>query len=326
MLNIIMINNDKLFAFVFPGQGSQIVGMGKSLYEQHNVAKETFQEVDDTLKSNLSDIIFNGPEDILTMTVNTQPALMTLSIALIRVLEYELKRNLSDIAYGVCGHSLGEYSALCSIDSLNLADTAKLLRIRGESMQDSVKNIKTKMTAIIGMKIEKIEEIIKKNNSEEICNIANDNCLGQVVVSGNYETVEVVSNECKLNGARSIIDLNVSAPFHCSLMQMAAERMNEALKSVKINQPKTKFISNVTANFETDPNIIKKLLEKQVTNRVRWQESIRLLYKSGISKIVEVGSKKVLSGLNRRMGVSLESKNISNLEEIEKFLEENFKY
>ena len=325
ILNIIMTNNDKLFAFVFPGQGSQIVGMGKNLYKQHRIARDTFDEVDEVLKFNLRNLIFEGPENLLTLTVNTQPALMTVSIALSRVLEYELKKSIHDIAYVVCGHSLGEYSALCSINCISLADTAKLLKIRGKSMQEAVRNEKTQMTAIIGMNVEEIEKIIMEIDCEKICDIANDNCPGQVVISGHREIVEKVAVKCKSSGAKTTVDLNVSAPFHSSLMKSSARVMAKELKDVKISELKTNFIPNVTASYETDSSNIKNLLESQITKRVRWRESINLIYNSNIRKIVEVGSKKVLSGLNKRMGLNLESFDISDLPGIENFLEANFK-
>lgn len=320
-----MNEKSKLFAFIFPGQGSQKVGMGKELYKEHKVAREVFQEVDDTLKFNLKDIIFDGPENTLTQTTYAQPALMTVSIALTRVLEYELNSKIEDIASIVCGHSLGEYSALCSIDSISIADTARLLRTRGYSMQKAVNNIDTKMTAVIGMKLDVVENIIKNNVSNEICEIANDNCPGQLVISGHKKSVEKVANICKNEGAKMVVDLKVSAPFHCKLMEKVEKDMEKALNYVKISNPKSKFIANVNAQFENETQKIKSLLIKQVSNRVRWRESINLIFNSGIKNIIEIGSGKVLSGLNKRMGIDIKINNINNLENLNMFLELNFK-
>ena len=210
------------------------MGMGKELYENHRVAKDVFDEVDETLNRKLSDIIFNGPDYELTNTVNAQPALMAVSIALVRVLEFESKNKFYKIADIVSGHSLGEYSALCSINSIKLKDTAKLLQIRGEAMHQSSIDLKTKMTAIIGMDCQEVEKILSENCSEQICEIANDNCPGQLVISGHSKLVEEISLVCKQNGARLIIDLNVSAPFHCSLMNDVSLIMDNELKKFQI--------------------------------------------------------------------------------------------
>ncbi len=312
----------KEIIIVFPGQGSQLVGMGLELYKNHHVAREVFEEVDETLDFKLSKIIFDGPEEQLTLTPNTQPALMAVSMALVRVIEYESKRKIFDFTETFLGHSLGEYSALCSLNVLNLRDTALILRKRGEAMQNSVAKMKTKMVAVIGLEIFQIEEIINENKlqSNEICEIANDNCPGQVILSGTDKGVEFIANLLKNNGARSLINLKVSAPFHCSLMKNASIIMKETLKNIEFNKLKSKFISNVTANFEDNPETIKELLIKQVFSRVRWRESI-IRSTQNTKSIIEIGSGKILTGMNKRINKDLNLLNISNLGEIEIFFE-----
>ena len=311
----------KKIVVIFPGQGSQIVGMGNDIYNNYKVAKDVFDEVDDSLNINLSKIIFEGPESELTHTPNTQPALMSVSIALVRIIEDKLKKKISQFSDIIFGHSLGEYSALCSLGAINIKETASLLRIRGKAMQNSIENIQTKMIAVIGLDISQIEEILedKKLPENEVCEIANDNCPGQVILSGTKVGVEIISEELKKQGARSLIDLKVSAPFHCKLMQNASSIMKDSLESIKFNNLQTKFISNVTANFEDDLVFIKDLLVKQVCSRVRWRESVE---KAAIkcNTIVEIGSGKVLTGMNKRIKKDLDLFNISNSDDIDKFL------
>ncbi len=309
---------------VFPGQGSQIVGMGKGLFEKHHVARQVFEEVDESLNHKLSKIIFEGPEQELTLTTNTQPALMAVSMALVRVIEYETKKRIFDFSDTILGHSLGEYSALCSLNVIDLKDTTILLRKRGDAMQNSIKGINTKMVAVIGLDISEVESVLEENiiGGSEICEIANDNCPGQVILSGTKGGVEFISGILKKNGARSIVDLNVSAPFHCSLMKYASELMKESLSSVKFNKLCSKFISNVTADFEDRPEKIKELLIKQVFCRVRWRESI-IKSTSSLNTIIEIGSGKVLTGMNKRINKSYNLLNISNLEDIEIFFKKH---
>ena len=307
---------------VFPGQGSQIVGMGRDLFEKHPVAREVFEEVDDTLNQKLSKITFNGPENELTLTENTQPAIMSVSMALVRVIEHESKKKIYEISDTILGHSLGEYSALCSLNALSLKDTTLLLKKRGKAMQDSVKNLKTKMVAVIGLDINKVEKIIEENiiDKSEICEIANDNCPGQVILSGTEKGVIFMSNILKDNGARSIIDLKVSAPFHCSLMNKASDVMKDCLNEVSLMELKSNFISNVTANYEKDSKKIKELLIKQVSSRVRWRESIIKSTKK-VNSIVEIGPGKILTGMNKRIKRDYDLSSVSNLDDIKKFLE-----
>ena len=314
-----------MLALVFPGQGSQILGMGQDLYKGHKVGRDVFDEVDESLNQKLSKIIFSGSESELRLTSNTQPALMAVSLAIIRVIEFELKKKISDFVEIVLGHSLGEYSSLCSIGSITLRDASILLRKRGTAMQNSVKNINTKMSAVIGLEIDQVEEILgsidfKKN---DLCEIANDNCPGQIIISGTESGVNEASLKLKDLGARSIIDLNVSAPFHCSLMNQASIELKDSIESTNFLKLQTKFISNVSANFEDDPEKIKELLIKQVFCRVRWRESILKVKNFGINKIIEIGAGKVLTGINKRMRLDIDLENVSNLEEVDKFMEKN---
>ncbi len=313
----------KRIAFIFPGQGSQVVGMGLELYKNNQKAKEVFDAVDEALSQKLSKIIFHGDEEQLKLTSNTQPALMAVSMALVRVLENELGKKLTDFTEIVLGHSLGEYTSLCSIDSIDISSAAKLLRIRGDSMQNSVKNIETRMVAVIGLELEIIEELLDKLKEEKdfLCEIANDNCPGQIILSGFKTSIDRFSKILSSSGARSIINLQVSAPFHCSLMKPAAEVMFDAFQNVSIKKPIIKFINNVSAEFINEPAEIKKKLIEQVYKRVRWRESIIRVSKSKIDKIIEIGSGKVLTGLNRRMKISQDFLNLSTINDIEKFIE-----
>lgn len=310
---------------VFPGQGSQTVGMGHQIYKNHKIAKEVFEEVDDTLNFKLSKLIFEGPIEELTLTKNAQPSLMAVSLAIVKVMEEETNKKISKFSEIIIGHSLGEYTALCSLNSINLKDTTSLLRTRGESMQNCVKNIETSMVAVIGLDITKIENIIKENDlpDGDVCEIANDNCPGQVILSGTKNGVEKITNLLRDSGARSLIDLKVSAPFHCSLMKDASLQMEQSLKSINLKNAESKFISNVTAEFETDPDKIKDLLVKQVSKRVRWRESIMKATKNN-NNIIEVGSGKVLTGMNKRINKNLITSNISDSDGINNFLK-NYK-
>ena len=316
-----MFDDKKSFAFVFPGQGSQKIGMGAKLFKDHQIARQVFEEVDEALNMKLSKIIFEGPESNLTLTENTQPALMAVSVALVKVLEFESKKSFNELASIVCGHSLGEYSALCSIEAISLASTAKLLKLRGKSMQNAVNASKTGMVAIIGLDLNILDQILETTKrTGSICEIANDNCPGQIVLSGHKELLDETKKKCLLAGAKLAIDLKVSAPFHCTLMKPVCEIMDVALQKSNFNNFRSLFINNVTATFESDIQVIKKLLVEQVVKKVRWRETVHLIYKYGIKNIIEIGSGKVLSGLNKRMNLDINSFSIENLEDIDLFL------
>ena len=313
------------FNLIFPGQGSQTVGMGLDLYQNHKRAREVFDEVDEALNFRLSKIIFEGPDELLKLTVNTQPAIMATSLAVVKVLEDELKKDISSFSEVVLGHSLGEYSALCSINSISISETAKILQLRGKAMQESVGGIETKMVAVIGLDIVNLETelrtfTLKKN---EVCEIANDNCPGQIILSGTKNAIEEFSTILKKIGARSVIDLNVSAPFHCSLMNEASKIMKKVLEVTDLKNLNTKFISNVNAKFENDTNKIKSLLVDQISSRVRWRESILLAENTGSKVFVEVGNGKVLSGMNKRISKNISSQNLEDMKSIEQFIDLN---
>ena len=312
----------KKIAFVFPGQGSQKIGMGQDLYFNHKIGKEIFNEIDECLGEDLSKLIFNGNDKDLQLTRNTQPALLAVSMAIIKIIEFELKKKTEDFVEVVLGHSLGEYSALCSIDCISLSSGANILRQRGDAMQNAVKNIETSMVAVIGMELDIIEKEINRisKTKNEICEIANDNCPGQVILSGTKSSVDFISQKLKSLGARSIIGLNVSAPFHSSLMKNASVIMQDALSDVVIKEPKIKFINNVNAKFVKNPEEIKRLLVEQVQSRVRWRESISEASTLNLDFIIEIGPGRVLTGLNKRMNIDAEYFNISTLEDVNNFL------
>ena len=313
------------FNLIFPGQGSQTVGMGLDLYQNHKRAREVFDEVDEALNFRLSKIIFEGPDESLKLTVNTQPAIMATSLAVVKVLEDELKKDISSFSEVVLGHSLGEYSALCSINSISISETAKILQLRGKAMQESVGGIETKMVAVIGLDIVNLETELRKFtlNKNEVCEIANDNCPGQIILSGTKNAIEEFSIILKKIGARSVIDLNVSAPFHCSLMNEASKIMKKVLEVTDLKNLNTKFISNVNAKFENDTNKIKSLLIDQISSRVRWRESILLAENTGPKVFVEVGNGKVLSGMNKRISKNISSQNLADMKGIGQFIDSN---
>lgn len=303
-------------AFTFPGQGSQIVGMGKTLSQQFAEARAVFEEVDDALGQKLSTIMFEGPEDTLTLTANAQPALMAVSMAVLRVMEAQ-GLNLKEKVAFVAGHSLGEYSALCAAGTFSLADTARLLRIRGEAMQDAVGVGEGAMAAIIGLDEATVEEICSFVLGEGVCQIANDNGGGQLVISGETNAINAACKIASEKGAKRAIILPVSAPFHSSLMQPAADAMKEALLDVNKNAPVVPLIPNVTVEPESDPQHIIELLVHQVTGRVRWRETIEWFAQNGVDTLFEIGSGKVLSGLARRINKDINGLTVGSSEEIE---------
>ena len=303
-------------AFTFPGQGSQIVGMGKTLSQQFAEARAVFEEVDDALGQKLSTIMFEGPEDTLTLTANAQPALMAVSMAVLRVMEAQ-GLNLKEKVAFVAGHSLGEYSALCAAGTFSLADTARLLRIRGEAMQDAVGVGEGAMAAIIGLDEATVEEICSSVLGEGVCQIANDNGGGQLVISGETNAINVACKIASEKGAKRAIILPVSAPFHSSLMQPAADAMKEALLDVNKNAPVVPLIPNVTVQPESDPQHIIELLGHQVTGRVRWRETIEWFAQNGVDTLFEIGSGKVLTGLARRINKDINGLTVGSSEEIE---------
>ncbi len=307
-------------AFVYPGQGSQFVGMGKEVYDTFSVARDVFHEVDDAISQSLSKLIFEGPMEDLTITQNTQPALMAVSIAIQRVIEKEGGRKISQLCDYVAGHSLGEYSALCASGAFSLVDTAKLLRIRGSAMSSAVAPGKGGMAALIGVDLAKAKEIAKAASVVGPCQGANDNGGGQVVLSGTMEAIDKAIEIAPNFGVKRAIKLPVSAPFHSILMQPAAEKMAEALAGVKINQPLIPLIANVTAQETNDPEEIRKLLIEQVTGMVRWRESVITLKNKGVNKIIEIGAGKVLAGLVKRIDGEIETTSIQTPKDVEALL------
>jgi len=288
-----------MHAFLFPGQGAQAIGMGKDLAENFVASKNVFEEVNDALGQDLSGLIWDGDIETLTLTENAQPALMATSIAAIKALEAEGIKF--DQASYIAGHSLGEYSALCAAGSLSLTDTAKLLRIRGKAMQDAVPFGLGAMAAILGLDFETVSQITNLSSDDQICQAANDNDPGQVVISGHKNAVDQTIELAKDAGAKRAVLLPVSAPFHCSLMQPAADIMAKALNDIKLEDPIVPLVANVRANEQNNGDMIKDLLIEQVTGSVRWRESIEFMSSKGVSEVFEIGAGKALSGMVRRI-------------------------
>ena len=307
-------------AFVFPGQGSQAVGMGRDLAGAFVTARETFQEVDEALRQNLSRVMFDGPESDLTLTENAQPALMAVSLAVMRVLEREGKVDLKRHVAFVAGHSLGEYSALASAHSFTLADAARLLKRRGLAMQRAVPVGVGAMAALIGAELDVAQAVAAEASQGDVCAVANDNGGGQVVVSGNKAAVERTIAAAAARGIKRSIMLPVSAPFHCALMAPAAREMADALEQVKIGQPYVPLVANITAAAVTAPEQIKRLLVEQVTGMVRWRESVLAMKAQGVDQLVELGAGRVLSGLAKRIDRELTATSLGAPAEIETFL------
>ena len=307
-------------AFVFPGQGSQFIGMGRDLAESFPTARHTFEEVDDALSQKLSRLMFEGSESDLALTENAQPALMAVSLAIMRVLTIDGGVDLKTKAACVAGHSLGEYSALAAAGAFTVADTARLLKRRGRAMQQAVPVGQGAMAALLGLDLATAQEVAAEAAQGQVCTGANDNAPGQVVVSGHKEAVERAVAIAATRGARRSIMLPVSAPFHCPLMEPAAEIMAEALAETRIERPAVELVANVTAASVADPDAIRDLLVQQVTGLVRWRESVLYMKENGVDRIVEVGAGKVLSGLVRRIDKEIEAVSLGAPAEIEAFL------
>ncbi|MCA0406190.1 MAG: ACP S-malonyltransferase [Proteobacteria bacterium] len=306
-------------AFLFPGQGSQAVGMGKALAENFAVAKAVFDEVDAALSQKLSTLMFEGPEGDLTLTANAQPALMAHSLAVIRVLEAEKGLDLAKSASYVAGHSLGEYSALCAAGALTIADTARLLRIRGDAMQAAVPVGQGAMAALLGAEWDLAVEIAKEAAQGECCDVANDNGGGQVVLSGAKAAIDRACVIAKEKGVKRAVLLPVSAPFHSALMKPAAEKMAEALAGATIKAPVVPVIANVVAGPVSDPEAIRKNLVDQVCGSVRWRESMIWLGENGVTNFVESGSGKVLTGIAKRLVAGSEAVALGTPDDIAAF-------
>jgi [acyl-carrier-protein] S-malonyltransferase len=307
-------------AFVFPGQGSQEVGMGRALADAFAAAREIFEEVDDALAQNLSKLVFEGPDDELRLTENAQPALMAVSMAVMRTLAAEGGFSLDGNADYVAGHSLGEYSALAAAGAFGLGDAARLLKTRGRAMQEAVPVGEGAMAALLGLDLDAAREVAEAAAQGEVCQAANDNAPGQVVVSGHAAAVERALEIAKEKGARRAVLLPVSAPFHCSLMAPAADVMAEALEKTEINAPAVPLVANVTAESVADPDTIRRQLVEQVTGAVRWRESVLYMKDKGVDRLVEAGAGKVLSGLARRIDRELTGVALNGPDDIEEFL------
>ena len=308
-------------ALIFPGQGSQAVGMGQELYAAFSDARAVFEEIDESLSQNLSKMMFEGPEEDLNLTENTQPALMAVSMAVVEVLKKQGGIDLSTAAQFVAGHSLGEYSALTAAESFTISDAAKLLKLRGQAMQKAVPVGVGSMAAVLGLSFEEVEQVASEAAGDEVCAAANDNSVGQVVVSGHKDAVARAVEIATERGAKKAVTLPVSAPFHCTLMGPAADAMQDALAETDIKAPLVPVVANVTAAPTSEPDEIRKLLVDQVTGMVRWRESVLQMKDQGVSEMVELGSGKVLCGLVRRIDRDISCANAGTPEEVEALIE-----
>ena len=307
-------------AFVFPGQGSQAVGMGVDLAAAFATARDVFGEVDEALKQNLSRLMREGPESDLVLTENAQPALMAVSVAVVRILEKDGGKSLSELASHVAGHSLGEYSALAAAGALKLSDAARLLKLRGQVMQKAVPVGEGAMAALLGIELEPAQDACKEAAQGEVVAVANDNGGGQIVVSGHKAAVERTIEVAKAKGCKRGMLLPVSAPFHCPLMQPAADAMQEALEKVTLETPRVPLVANVLASEITNPSDIKQRLVEQVTGLVRWRESVQYMRSNAVDALIECGSGKVLSGLVKRIDKEMTGIALNAPADIEAFL------
>ena len=303
-----------MFSVIFPGQGSQLVGMGKDIHEKYSLIQDLFKEADDTLGFSLSKLILRGPKEELDLTENTQPAIFLISYSIFKLIKEEFKIDLNKADF-FAGHSLGEYSALTSAGSLSFSDTLKILKIRGNAMQNSVPKGVGGMVAVLGSEIDIIENIINKNKNKYECHIANDNSLGQIVLSGKIEDLEKMIVDLKAVNIKNI-NLPVSAPFHCKLMNKATLVMSEEIAKLNFKEPSNILISNVTGKEISNSNELKELLVKQIESRVRWRESVILMIKKGVTQFIEIGPGKVLSGLVKRIDKNVKVSAINNEEDI----------
>ena len=310
-------------ALVFPGQGSQSIGMGKDLFSAFPSAKEVFEEVNDALSENLSELMFNGSADELNLTCNTQPAVMAVSIAVLRTLEKEAGFSLKDNnVLFAAGHSLGEYSALCAVGSLSLADTSRLLRTRGAAMQAAAPVGLGGMISLIGVELDTAQKIASESSDDKnICEVSNDNSFGQVVLSGHKEALEKAAQIAKEKySVKLVVPLAVSAPFHCSLMKPAAIKMAPVIAATVFEKPQIPIISNVTAKETSDPTAIKDLLIKQITSGVKWRESVLYMQSKGVDTLLELGTGEILTRMKKRIAPELTGISLGTLTEIESFM------
>jgi len=303
-----------MFSVIFPGQGSQIVGMGKEFHTKFDTVKKLFNEADKILEFPISSLILEGPKDQLDLTENTQPAIFLVGYSIFQLLKKEFELNLNKANF-FAGHSLGEYTALAAADVLSFSDTLKILKIRGNAMQSAVPKGEGGMVAVLGSDIEQIEKIIEENKNKYECFIANDNSNGQLVVSGNINNIDKFILDLKSNSIKNI-KLPVSAPFHCKLMKKATDIMTKEITKLEFKDPKNILISNVTGKEVTSSSLLKDLLIKQIESRVRWRESVMLIINKGVNKFIEIGPGKVLSGLIKRIDKSVKVSAINNEEDI----------
>jgi [acyl-carrier-protein] S-malonyltransferase len=309
-----------MWAFVFPGQGSQAVGMGRALYDAVPAARLVFEEVDEALGAPLSRVIFEGPEEQLRLTEHAQPALMATSLAAVRALEAGGGRRVGELCALVAGHSLGEYSALAAAGSIAIGDAARLLRVRGRAMQEAVPVGEGAMAAILGLELQAVEQVAREASEVGVCDLANDNAPGQAVVSGSRAAVERAVDLAKAQGARRSVLLPVSAPFHCRLLAPAAEAVRAALAGIQIRAPAVPVVTNVTARPETAPEVLRARLVEQVIARVRWRESLLAMAELGVETIIELGAGRVLSGLVKRTLAGVATVALGTPDEIDAFV------